>query len=74
MFFPLQQHRQERQRSKFAFTTLACFLLLLLLEVLHIAGQTSSEQCWKVLNKMHDFHESYELLKKCWSHACNIAN
>ena len=62
-FFPSQQQRQKRQCSESFFMMLACFMLFFMLEALHIAEQTSDEQCWKVSNQMHKIHRSFMLLK-----------
>ena len=45
VIFPSRPQRHERQRNEYLVIALACFMLPLMLEALHIVGQTSSKQC-----------------------------
>ena len=71
--FPLQPQRHERQRNKYLVIALACFMLPLTLEALHIVGQISSKQCWKVSNQMLKIRGCYELLKRYYHHTGFVA-
>ena len=52
----------------------ACFMLLFMLEALHIAEQTSDEQCWEVSNQMNEIYGSFMLLNKYYYRTCVLAN
>ena len=49
-------------------------MLLFMLEALHIAEQTSDEQCWEVSNQMNEIYESFMLLNKYYYRTCVLAN
>ena len=44
LFFPLLPQRSEMQLVEYSVKVLACFMFSLMLETLHVAGQTSIEQ------------------------------